>query len=152
MIFASDTRLLAVAGIVYALAGAAILCQTAFATLPLRNSKQASDRQTDISRIEQGMDVRVASCLLALGFFLQIVGTLGTATLNGPAALLLIGLALGLIYYAMMRSNLAENFVVSQPQIDSDALVSLPVVAPVVDEPASNLVELRPIKAAENAG
>lgn len=151
MIFASDTRLLAVAGIVYALAAAAILCQTAFATLPLRPIP-ASGRQADIFRVEQGLDLRVGGCLLLLGFFMQIVGTLGTATLNGPAALLLIALALGLMFYAMMRSSLAESFVVSQPQIDTDAVASLPVVEPIISEPASNLVELRPIKAAENAG
>ncbi len=150
MIFQSDTKLLAVAGIVYALAAAAMLCQSVFAALPLQAG--ASEKGTQLSQLEQRLDMRVGACLLVIGFSLQMLGTLGTATLNGPAALLLLALAFGLIVYAMMRSTLAERYIAAEMPV----VVATPSIAAVVQPepapPVSNLVELRPIKAAEPTG
>jgi hypothetical protein len=144
MIFSSDTKLLAVAGIVYALAGAAILCQAVFATFPLNeNVEKRADRRLLGVQIEHHMDARLGAALLIAGFALQVIGTLGTPTLNGFAALLLIALAFGLVVYAMLKSTLAEDFLVAPAE---DAVkVSVPAPA---DE-IGNLVELRPAKMAE---
>jgi hypothetical protein len=142
MIFSSDTKLLAVAGGVYALAGAAVLCQAVFAAFPLdANEQKRPDRQARSAQIEHYMDARLGVALLLAGFVLQVIGTLGTATLNGPAALLLIALALGLSIYAMLKSSLAEGFVTAPAEAS--------VAAPAVAEPVHNLVELRPAKTAE---
>ncbi len=70
-----------------------------------------------------------------------MIGNLGTATLNGPAALLLIALAFGLIAYAMVKSALAETLLV--------APVEDKVPAPAPAEQIHNLVELRAAKTAE---
>jgi hypothetical protein len=154
MIFASDTRLMAVAGIVYALAASALLCQAAFAAFPLQAGAKTVGRGADISRMEHGMDARLGACLLVIGFALQMIGTLGTTTLNGPAALLLLALALGLAVYTMMKSTLAENFLGAEVAVQAPVAAPVVVAAaePAIAEPANNLVELRPIKAVESAG
>jgi hypothetical protein len=142
MIFSSDTKLLAVAGVVYALAGAAFLCQAVFAAFPLNASpEKRADRWVRNAQIEHRMDARLGALLLLAGFFLQVIGTLGTATLNGPAAIMLIALAFGLVTYGLLKSSLAEAFLVS-PVEDK-------VPAPVTAEPINNLIELRPAKTAE---
>lgn len=56
-------------------------------------------------QIEHQMDARLGAALLLARFALQVIGTLGTPTLNGFAALLLIALAFGLVVYAMLKST-----------------------------------------------
>ena len=56
-------------------------------------------------QIDHQMDARLGAALLLARFALQVIGTLGTPTLNGFAALLLIALAFGLVVYAMLKST-----------------------------------------------
>jgi hypothetical protein len=111
MIWTSNANLWAVAGTVYALAGAVLLCYATFhVPRPSRAGTTAYD--LDVRRLnEQWLDTRIGVVLLAVGFFLQATGALGTATLNGPAAIVLLGLAFAAVVYAMMRSSIVERMI-----------------------------------------
>jgi hypothetical protein len=124
MIWTSNTNLWAVAGMVYALAGAVLLCYATFhVPRPSRSGPTAYD--LDARRLnEQWLDTRIGVVLLAVGFFLQATGALGTATLNGPAAIVLLGLAFATVVYGMTRSSIVEGM------IDADTVVTRTAAAP----------------------
>jgi hypothetical protein len=130
MNLASTYNFWSVAGLVYALAGAAMICNAVF-LIPSpsqRFSTLGNDGSRDQLRrmTQQWLDTRVGAVLLAIGFFLQATGALGTATLNTPAVFVLLALAIFAGYYALSRDLLAENLMhfeaPSMPEPVDDAL------------------------------
>ena len=92
---ASDMNLWTAAGLVYVLAGAALLCNALFLSpAPMQAPEVAERDPLSLQRVgRQWLDTRVGAVLIVLGFFLQTTGALGTPTLNGPGALVLLALA-----------------------------------------------------------
>jgi hypothetical protein len=118
MIWASNANLWPVAGMVYALAGAALLCHAVFlAPPPSRAGAVAPDANALRQLNEQWLDTRIGAALLVVGFFLQATGTLGTPTMNGPAAFVLLGLAFAAVLYGLMKSSLVEDLMEAEKSV-----------------------------------
>jgi hypothetical protein len=130
MTFATTYNLWNIAGMVYALAGAALLCNAVF-SIPAGFSYAAASQVKPLTRHEarrlngQWLDMRFGSGLLVIGFFLQITGALGTATLNTPAIFVLLALALLAGYYALAKDLIADRLV-----NDSAVETATPLLAP----------------------
>lgn len=148
---ASTANLWAVAGLVYALAGASLLALSVFAAPQPAHSVASLDMRRSI---EQWLDARIGAALIVTGFFLQATGTVGTATLNTPAIFLLLGLALAAGYYGLTKDLIVERLADASPHaspaydvavVERPETVIVPVVAPVVlvpvSEPATAVVE-----------
>lgn len=143
---ASTANLWAVAGLVYALAGASLLALSVFAVpQPAHNAPSRDMRRS----IEQWLDARIGAALIVAGFFLQATGSVGTASLNTPAIFVLLGLALAAGYYGLTKDLIVEQLADTSPHA-SPVYVAVverpePVVAPVVlvpvPEPATVVVE-----------
>jgi hypothetical protein len=82
MTFATTYNLWGIAGMVYALAGAALLCNAVFA-IPLGFSSASASADKPLARHDarrlngQWLDLRIGSVLLVIGFFLQMTGAAG---------------------------------------------------------------------------
>jgi hypothetical protein len=142
---ASTANLWAVAGLVYALAGAALLALSIFAAP--QPSAQVASRDLRTS-VEQWLDARIGAVLIAVGFFLQATGAVGTATLNTPAVFLLLGLALAAGYYALSKDLIVEDltasFAAAPPSQEVALADPVAAVAPVVlvaAEPPVTVIE-----------
>lgn len=110
---ASTANLWAVAGLVYALAGASLLALSVFATLPPAHDTLNVDLRRSL---EQWLDARIGAALIVVGFFLQMTGSIGTATLNTPAIFVLLGLALAAGYYALTKDLIVDRLAVATAQ------------------------------------
>ncbi|MDO9383902.1 MAG: hypothetical protein Q7T86_13680 [Hyphomicrobiaceae bacterium] len=136
---ASTANLWAVAGLVYALAGAALLALSVFAApQPAHNAPSRDMRRS----IEQWLDARIGAALIVAGFFLQATGSIGTATLNTPAIFVLLGLALAAAYYGLTKDLIVEKLADASPHASPAYDVAVvehpePVIAPVVLVPVS---------------
>jgi hypothetical protein len=152
MILSTSANLWAVAGMVYALAGAALLCIAAGSAPAAAQSVAADDPYARRRLCEQWLDMRIGTLLLAIGFFLQATGSFGTASLNGPAAVVLLGLAFGAAYYGMMKSSLVEDLLSDKTDATRQertlALVKPVAPAPVVAAPAQVALVEKPEDAA----
>lgn len=103
---ASTSNIWAVAGLVYALAGASLLALSVFAAPhPVRAGHDRDMRRS----IEQWLDARIGAGLIVAGFFLQMTGSVGTATLNTPGIFVLLGLALAAGYYGLSKDLIVEK-------------------------------------------
>jgi drug/metabolite transporter (DMT)-like permease len=138
MSLASNYNLWNVAGLVYALAGAALICNASFLTPP---PKLAGPHDAEIERdvlrrmCLQWLDTRTGGVLLVVGFFLQMTGALGTTSLNTPAVFVLLALAIFAAYYALSKDLLAEHLIPAEissapVQTKFEAPVEPPVQAP----------------------
>ena len=148
---ASNYNLWSVAGLVYALAGAAIVVNTMFLTpAPTHLTVPKSgfrDPHTLRRMSAQWLDARVGAALLVIGFFLQATGAVGTSRLNTPAVFVLLGLALFAGYYGLSRDLIIDGLLVSavepQPERLSNAESESPPVSPSKEEVPPVIVELR---------
>lgn len=141
MITATAPNLWAVAGLVYALAGAGLLCSAVFSYDTLF-AVAGSDRKTQKSQLAQKLDARLGALLLFLGFFFQASGLVGGAALETPGALMLLGLALGLLVYLLAKDLMIEQAVTMtavdsspaplriEPVIKSEPVIVVADVAP----------------------
>jgi len=152
---ASTANLWAVAGLVYALAGASLLALSVFAApQPAYNTPSRDMRRS----LEQWLDARIGVALIVIGFFLQMTGSIGTTTLNAPAVFLLLALALAAGYYGLSKDLIVEKLVNdssgSEPGQDVAILeqaetttvapvVLVPVPEPVIVEADPVVVDLR---------
>jgi hypothetical protein len=150
MILSTNANLWAIAGTVYALAGAALLCNAAF----LSPAPQAGGQDDLFSRrrlYEQWLDCRIGAVLVVIGFFMQATGSLGTASLKAPAAFVLLGLCLASAYYAMMKGLMVETLMGPAEPQRQDRPLSLvhpaPVVSPAPVAPVAHAAELDPPRA-----
>jgi hypothetical protein len=128
MILSTNANLWAIAGNVYALAGAALLCNAVF--LSATPGKAGADGTYERRRqCEQWLDTRVGAVLMVVGFFLQATGALGTETLKVPAVFVLLGLCLAAAYYAMMKGLLVEDLVAveERPRLEKPLALVRPV-------------------------
>jgi len=95
----------------------------------------------------QWLDSRVGAALLVVGFFLQVTGTLGTATLNTPAVFVLLGLALFAGYYALSKDLLVDELLSSTNASDKSLLAetgnNLPIASPPATETTPMVFEFR---------
>ena len=128
MTFATTYNLWSIAGMVYALAGAALLCNAAF-SIPSGFSFAPASADKPLPRHDarrlngRWLDLRTGSSLLVIGFFLQMTGAVGTASLNVPAVFVLLALALFAGYYALTKDLIADRLVAeSEPQVDTPLL------------------------------
>lgn len=116
MTLASTYNFWSVAGLVYAFAGASLVCNAVFLIAP-PSQRLASpgapeaDRTTLRRQSQQWLDTRVGTVLLSIGFFLQVTGAVGTSTLNTPAVFVLLALAMFAGYYAMARDLMTEDMI-----------------------------------------
>jgi hypothetical protein len=147
MMMASNMNLWTAAGLVYVLAGSALLCNALFLNPPPMQAPQAAERDpTSLQRLgRQWLDSRVGAVLIVIGFFLQTTGALGTPTLNGAGALVLLALAFCTACYAMMRDSLVDDLVVAPGLFAKANVEPAPPRAPneVVEAPAPKVVNLR---------
>lgn len=145
---ASTANLWAVAGLVYALAGASLLALSVFAAPQPAHDTQRRDLRTSL---EQWLDARIGATLIVVGFFLQATGAVGTATLNTPAIFVLLGLALAAAYYAMTKDLLVDKLataaaapvhdVAKQVTAAEPVAIAAPVILVPVVEPAATIME-----------
>lgn len=142
---ASTANLWAVAGLVYALAGASLLALSVFAApQPAYNAPSRDMRRS----LEQWLDARIGATLIVVGFFLQMTGSVGTASLNTPAVFVLLALALAAGYYGLSKDliveKLADRSSESGPGQDVAVLeqAETATVAPVVLVPVQETVIL----------
>lgn len=129
-----------VAGLVYALAGAALICNAVFLIPPpshqVASSGDLEGHRAALRRMSrQWLDTRVGSALLLIGFFLQATGAIGTEKLNTPAVFALLALAIFAGYYAMLRDLRAEHITPSEAGQDQH-----PVETTEIDESKPPLV------------
>lgn len=104
----------AISGLVYALAGAALFFNSAYATpAPFQSRADETPEIAMRKATAQWLDSRVGAALLVTGFFLQLTGTAGTAMLNRPAVFVLLGLAAFAAYYALSKDLIVEKFMTS---------------------------------------
>ena len=106
MIVAQNPTLWAIAGLLFNMAGAGLLF-LAFSSAAHAPSTAASGVH-DAQKVEQWMDARAGAGLLLLGFFFQATGVAGTHALDPAAAIVLLGLALSLAVYAMIKHNIID--------------------------------------------
>lgn len=145
----TTTNLWAIAGLVYALAGSALLCNAVFFN-PAPSGISTSSQSHAMRRLgEQWLDMRIGSVLLVAGFFLQATGALGTNTLNKPAIFVLLGLAFGAALYAMVKDLVVEGLIAAWTPLVRDTTpapapkeIAAQVIVASADE-ASKVVELR---------
>jgi hypothetical protein len=144
----SQMNLWSVAGLVFALAGVTLLSMALF-TVP-RPSARAETVPSHIAlrrQTGQWLDQRIGAVLLVIGFFLQTTGALGTGTLNGAAALVLLGLAFGIAAYALLKDSIVEDlsahasYDAAMPGAAFDGSAAAPVVEPEVS--SAKLVNAR---------
>jgi hypothetical protein len=125
MIWASNANLWPVAGIVYTLAGAALLCHAVFLAPPPSRAGAAPPDANTLRRLnEQWLDTRIGAALLVVGFFLQVTGALGTPTMNGPAAFVLLGLAFAAVLYGLMKSSLIEELLEADKSVAAQTVTT----------------------------
>jgi drug/metabolite transporter (DMT)-like permease len=146
MSLATNYNLWSVAGLVYAFAGAALICNASFLTpRPKPVSAHAVENERDVLRrmSQQWLDTRIGGLLLAAGFFLQMTGALGTTSLNTPAVFVLLALAVSAGYYALSKDLLAENLL--PPEVLQDirqtSFEAPPVPAALAAEHESDTIE-----------
>lgn len=110
---ASTANLWAVAGLVYALAGASLFALSVFS-----QPHPAAERpdQTLHESVGHWLDGRIGAGLILAGFFFQLTGAVGTTTLNTPAIFVLLGLALAAGYYALSKDLLIEKIAAGTAQ------------------------------------
>jgi hypothetical protein len=129
MTLASTYNFWTVAGLVYAFAGAALICNAVFLIAPpsqrLADAPEV-DRTTLRRQSQQWLDTRVGAVLLAIGFFLQATGAVGTSTLNTPAVFVLLALAMFAGYYAMARDLMTEDMVPNDVVSEHEAIEESP--------------------------
>jgi hypothetical protein len=152
MMLASSSNLWEVAGSVYALVGAALFCNAAFLN-PAPSCRDVASpahpiEERTLRRLSaQWLDSRVGAALLVVGFFLQVTGTLGTATLNTPAVFVLLGLALFAGYYALSKDLLVDELLSSTNASDKSLLAetgnNLPIASPPATETTPMVFEFR---------
>lgn len=109
MITATAPNLWAVAGLVYALAGAGLICSAVFSYAAPFTAAAGNDVRSKKSQFAQQLDGRLGALLLFLGFFFQASGLVGGSGLNTPGALVLLGLALGLLGYVLAKDLIIEQ-------------------------------------------
>lgn len=98
MDLATGSNLWALTGTVYALAGAALMWATSFATPLMGSALKAAETAS------QRLDARFGAGLLTAGLFLQATGTASnSAVLHKSAVFMLLGLAMGLLMYALAK-------------------------------------------------
>jgi hypothetical protein len=141
MILTTSANLWAVAGTVYALAGASLLCNALFLTPAPGGSGGPADVFTRRRVCAQWLDSRVGAALLVIGFFLQATGSLGTDALRVPAAFVLLGLALGAVYYALMKDLLVDNLVEAAEPQRSDRTLAIVHPAAAIEPPAQQKIQ-----------
>jgi hypothetical protein len=146
MILSTNANLWVVAGIVYALAGAALLCNSVFLSPAPGRSAGASDAAARRRLTEQWLDARIGAVLVVAGFFLQATGALGSETLRVPAAFVLLGLALGAVYYGLMKSLLVENLMDAVEPQKSDRALSLVASSTPDPGPAAPIERSEPVE------
>ena len=127
MMVASNLNLWAVAGSVYALAGASLFCNATFLSpAPTRLSASSGQIGVESSALRrlgaQWLDARVGAALLVVGFFLQTTGAIGTTTLNIPAVFVLLGLALFAGYYAMSKDLMVESLLAPRSRLSHESV------------------------------
>lgn len=110
MIFSTNANLWAIAGVVYALAGASLLCNSVFLT-PAPDRAVGDDAFSRRRRYEQWLDARIGAVLIVIGFFLQATGGLGTETLKTPAVFVLLALGLAATYYGLVKESVIEDLI-----------------------------------------
>ncbi|MFA5955544.1 hypothetical protein [Hyphomicrobium sp.] len=117
MALASSYNFWSVGGLIYALAGIALICNAVFLTPPpsrLIKTTSAGEISAELRRMSrQWLDTRVGAALLVVGFFLQATGAVGTSTLNTPAVFVLLALAVFAGYYALSRDLMAEALILA---------------------------------------
>lgn len=144
---ASIANLWAVAGLVYALAGASLLALSVFAAPHPAYSGPSRDMRRSL---EQWLDARIGAALIVVGFFLQMTGAIGTAALNTPAVFVLLALAVAAGYYGLSKhlivERLADQFTDGSAQDVAvvervEPVAVAPVVLVPVPEPETSIVE-----------
>jgi hypothetical protein len=138
MILSTNANLWAIAGMVYALAGSALLCNAVFLSPTPGQSGAVDGSQERRRQCEQWLDTRIGAVLIVIGFFLQATGALGTETLRTPAVFVLLGLCLAAAYYAMMKGLLVENLMAADERPRKDKPLAL--VRPVAPQPPPPVV------------
>lgn len=101
---ATGAGLWSLAGSVYALAGAALLWSGVVAAQKPASLLAATSTRDASSQL----DARIGAALLTIGFFMQASGAVGGARLHGPAVLLLVALAAGLLFYGVGKDVLID--------------------------------------------
>jgi hypothetical protein len=134
MILSTNGNLWAIAGVIYALAGAVLICNALFLT-PTPGNTSTADGFALRRQYEQWLDYRVGAALIAIGFFLQATGAFGSETLRVPAAFVLLGLCLAAAYYGFMKGPFVENLILADEKLSSDKPLAL--VRPLSPQPAS---------------
>lgn len=117
---ASTANLWAVAGLVYALAGASLLALSVFA---VPQPAGAPTERTLHKAIGQWLDGRIGAALIVAGFFLQMTGSIGTPTLNAPAVFVLLALALAAGYYGLSKDLLIDRLASAKADVNVTAAV-----------------------------
>jgi drug/metabolite transporter (DMT)-like permease len=146
MILSTNGNLWAIAGVIYALAGATLICNALFLT-PTPGKSTAADSFALRRQYEQWLDYRVGAVLIAVGFFLQVTGAFGSETLRVPAAFVLLGLALAAAYYALMKGLFVERLMATDDKVPHEKPLALvraitpQVTAPVVVPQAGDVGE-----------
>ena len=113
MTVAHNPTLWAMAGLLFNMAGAGLLYLAI---------SSAADDHGGSKRAELWLEARCGALLLVLGFFLQATGTAGSHAMDTAAALILLGLALALIFYAAAgREMVAEALAAKSSAATSEA-------------------------------
>jgi hypothetical protein len=144
MTLASNYNLWSVAGLVYDLAGAALICNAVFLTpAPDRTaiSNAAVKSQDTLRRLsQQWLDTRVGAVLLVIGFFLQATGALGTPSLNTPAVFVLLGLAVFAVYYWLSKDLLADQMSSAVPDFTGEEAYKAEPIPALIVAPEPQIV------------
>jgi len=141
----TSANLWTVAGLVYALAGVALVFNAVYLSPAPSRTGSGTDASAFRRMFGQWLDARVGAALVVVGFFLQATGTVGTSTLNTPAVFVLLGLALAASYYALMRDLIIEDLVSSHerdlpvPVTPLTPMKLVPPVAVIAEEPKDRI-------------
>ena len=138
---ALGTSLWNLAGAIYALSGAALL----WAGVVGAQKPDALLAGTSANESSSQLDARIGAALLTIGFFLQATGAVGGQKLHGPAVLLLVGLAAGLLFYGVGKDVLIEAAAPSGASVPAPAqeLIAKPILIAHA-EPTAEIEDLRP--------
>jgi hypothetical protein len=144
MTLESSYNLWGVAGLAYAFAGAALICNASFLTppaFPKPFGSHATELGEDaLRRISQlWLDTRIGAGLLAIGFFLQLTGAVGSTNLNKPAIFVLLALAIFAGYYALSKDLLADRLIPSESEASPEKINSETAPPPTLRVPEPKL-------------
>ncbi len=114
MDLATHPQMWTFAGTLYALAGAALLWLAVYHATSQAGAMRGSAAPGDDARLRhaidgQRFDARAGATLLVIGFFMQATGAVGTPSLDTPGIFMLLGLAVGLVVYAMSKDLLIDS-------------------------------------------